>query len=139
VNLEAVMELSLTRDWPMLTRTIGRLYDGAEFLCFTCEDRVRPDGVKVYGETAIPAGTYKVTLSYSPKFKRVLPEIHDVPGFTGIRIHGGNTEKDTLGCVLVGQTKDVGGVYDCTPALEALITRIKIALLKGGVTIKVGE
>lgn len=140
------MELILRRDWPLLDRTIGRLYDGEEWLCYTCEDVVRKDdpstpedeGKKVWGKTAIPTGVYDVTLTYSPKFKAILPELHKVPNFTGIRIHKGNTEDDTHGCILVGQTKDVSGVYDCKPALDALITRIKIALWKGNVTIKVG-
>jgi hypothetical protein len=138
------VKLLLARDWKLLDRTIGRLYDRDEFLNFTGEDpvRKRSEG-KQYGNTAIWPGTYKVILSYSSRFKRVLPEILDVPDFTGIRIHGANSQKpvefSTLGCVCVGASKDVEGVYECAPALSALILRIKLALLKGGVTITVGE
>ena len=94
-------------------RTKGELYVDGHYLCDTLEDVNRDlnrDGdlndegeKKVYGETCIPYGTYKVVLSYSPKFKRVMPELLDVPHFTGIRIHSGNTTEDTLGCILVGK------------------------------------
>ena len=74
--------------------TEGIMYiDGYEF-CDTIEDMVRPDGEKIKGETAIPAGEYKLILSYSNRFKKVMPEILNVPGFEGIRIHPGNTAKD---------------------------------------------
>ena len=58
--------------------------------------------VKVYGETCIPYGTYKVELSYSPKFKKIMPAILDVKGFTGVRMHNGADKNSTLGCILVG-------------------------------------
>lgn len=58
--------------------------------------------VKVYGETCIPYGTYKVELSYSPKFKKIMPAILDVKGFTGVRMHNGVDKNSTLGCILVG-------------------------------------
>ena len=57
----------------------------------------------MYGETAIPSGTYTVTLSYSNRFKKTMPEILNVPNFSGIRIHCGNSSKDTEGCLLVGK------------------------------------
>jgi hypothetical protein len=136
------VELKLTRDWPLLDRTIGRLYDDEEFLNFTGEDPVRKrEEGKIYGNTAIWPGVYRVTLSYSNRFKRILPEILGVPDFTGIRFHGASPKKpvefSTLGCICVGMSKDVEGVYDCKLALDALIMRIKVALLKGGVTVKV--
>jgi len=81
--------------------TIGRLYINNEFFCYTLEDKVRPKGVKVYGETAIPSGKYKVIVSYSPKFKKLLPEILNVPMFSGIRLHGGSTAQNSLGCVIL--------------------------------------
>ena len=82
--------------------TISEMWIDDKYQCDTLEDRVRPNNEKVYGKTAIPAGIYKIVLSYSPKFKRILPEILNVPMFSGIRIHAGNTAKDTEGCVLVG-------------------------------------
>jgi len=80
------------------------------------EDPVRTIGKngegKIYGETAIPAGRYKVILSMSARFKRVLPELLDVGHFTGIRIHRGNTSKDTAGCILIGENKTKGKVVN---------------------------
>lgn len=70
--------------------TIGRMFLDGEYFCDTMEDVVRPDGVKVYGETAIPAGIYNCKITYSPRFKKDLPLIMDVPGFEGVRIHSGN-------------------------------------------------
>ncbi len=75
---------------------------GEQFLSCTLEDVVRPAGAeKVPGQTAIPAGKYELELSFSPHFNKTLPHIKDVPGFDGIRLHGGNTAVDTEGCVLV--------------------------------------
>ena len=86
--------------------------DGVIF-CDTLEDKARdfnkdgdlndPGEEKVYGETAIPFGRYRVKLSMSNKFKKILPEILDVNGFTGIRIHGGTKPEHSLGCILVGK------------------------------------
>lgn len=91
------------------TYTIGKIYAENAFpFCDTLEDKVRPDGVKVYGETAIPAGKYKMVITWSNRFKRKLPLLLNVPGFEGIRIHPGNTAVDTHGCILVG-INDVKG------------------------------
>lgn len=96
------MELTLNRIFLGSSATIGELLINNEYLCDTLEDRVRPKGEKVYGKTAIPEGVYEMILSYSPRFKKVLPEILNVPNFTGIRIHCGNQSADSSGCVLVG-------------------------------------
>lgn len=88
--------------------TTGQLYIDGTFFCFTLEDKVREElGVpvekwKIHGETAIPMGLYRVTLENSPKFGPDTMTIHDVPGFSKIRIHAGNTHVDTEGCVIVG-------------------------------------
>jgi hypothetical protein len=83
--------------------TIGELtFPGHDFKCHTLEDKVRPDGVKVPHETAIPEGRYRLTIDYSNRFKRYMFHLLDVPNFEGIRIHCGNTDADTDGCVLVG-------------------------------------
>jgi len=96
------------------TYTIGKLYINGKYYCDTLEDTVRDlnqngkfdnGEQKVYGQTAIPYGTYRVLWTYSPKFKKYMPEIKDVPEFSGVRIHSGNTATDTLGCILVGQNK----------------------------------
>lgn len=106
------MELTLERKYKKKSYTIGKMYIDGAYFCDTLEDTVRDiakDGTgKIHGVTAIPAGTYKVTLSYSPKFKRVLPYLEDVPHFSGIRIHSGNTAADTEGCILVGRNTAVG-------------------------------
>ena len=96
------MELTLNRIFLGSSATIGELLINDKHLCDTLEDRVRPEGEKVYGKTAIPEGTYKVKLTHSPRFKKILPEILNVPNFSGIRIHTGNSSKDTEGCILVG-------------------------------------
>lgn len=100
--------------------TIGKLYLDGQYFCDTLEDVDRDlnkDGdiddkgeEKVYGETAIPAGKYNVELTMSARFGRVLPLIKDVPHFTGIRIHRGNTSFDTHGCILVGINSEKGKV-----------------------------
>lgn len=114
------MKLTLKRIALRPTYTIGRLYIDGEYFCDTCEDKVRDtnkngmfdEEKKVYGETAIPYGTYRVILSMSSRFKRVLPLLLDVPEFSGIRIHSGNTADDSLGCILVGENKQVGKVLN---------------------------
>lgn len=92
--------------------TTGWLYIDGKLICETIEDRDRGltqdmplDEIKkkkVYSHTAIPTGTYKVVVNNSPKFKRNLPRLLNVPGFDGILIHRGNTHHDTAGCLLVG-------------------------------------
>jgi len=96
------MELTLNRIFLGSSATIGELLINDKHLCDTLEDIVRPEGEKVYGKTAIPEGTYEVKLTHSPRFKKILPEILNVPNFSGIRIHTGNSSKDTEGCILVG-------------------------------------
>jgi hypothetical protein len=96
------MELTLNRIFLGSSATIGELYVDREHIADTLEDRVRPEGEKIYGKTAIPEGTYEMVLSYSPRFKKILPEILNVPNFTGIRIHCGNSSADSSGCILVG-------------------------------------
>lgn len=97
------MQLTLKRSPSHGGATIGRLYEGDEFICYTLEDQIRqvPEK-KVYAKTAIPAGTYEIELTMSPRFKKMLPLLVDVPGFSGIRIHPGNTQDDTEGCILPG-------------------------------------
>ena len=85
------------------TFTIGKFYIDGVFHCFSLEDKVR-QGEKVNGQTAIPNGTYDVIIDVSTRFGKQLPHILNVPNFEGIRIHAGNTSKDTEGCILLGHT-----------------------------------
>jgi hypothetical protein len=97
------MELTLNRIFLGSSATIGELLVNDKHLCDTLEDRVRPEGEKVYGKTAIPEGAYEMVLSYSPRFKKILPEILNVPNFTGIRIHSLNKAEESEGCIGVGE------------------------------------
>lgn len=122
------------------TYTIGRLYVNGEYFCDTIEDTVRdlpekcpdtPRGAnctcrgKVYAKTAIPADTYRVIVNYSPKLKRELPRLMDVPHFLGILIHRGNTERDSAGCIIVGENKIVGKVINSTGYEQRLVGMLK--------------
>ncbi len=102
------MELFVHRRWFYEQYTGGDLYLDGRFFCNTLEDRVRDPGEKVPGQTAIPAGKYHVALTMSRRFGKVMPEIQDVKGFAGIRIHAGNTAADTSGCILVGIAQRLG-------------------------------
>ena len=130
------MELLLLRTRFYDERTIGQLYIDGELFCFTLEDKAREiknepvTKWKVAYETAIPRGRYKVTLENSKKFGPDTISLKDVPGFDFIRVHSGNTEKDTEGCILVGYklTKDNTIQFGTTrTALRDLKAKIKQA------------
>jgi hypothetical protein len=87
--------------------------------------------IKVKDKTCIPYGTYIVTITYSPKFKKKLPLINNVKGFSGIRIHSGNTTSDTSGCILPGFNKIKGKVVNSKETTDKLIATINTALSKG--------
>ena len=103
--------------------TIGKLYIDGAYFCDTLEDTVRPKGEKVSGTTAIPSGMYRVKKTMSPRFKKVLPEILEVEGFSGVRIHAGNTAKDTEGCILLGLNKVKGSVINSQNAVAFFMDR----------------
>lgn len=95
------MELLLDRVFEGKDYTIGKLYIDGVYFCDTLEDVVRD--VKIYGETAIPNGRYKVIMTMSNRFKIVMPLLLDVKNFEGIRIHSGNNKDHTNGCILTGK------------------------------------
>lgn len=107
--------------------TIGKLYVDGKYFCDTLEDKVRDlfKEAKVPGETAIPAGIYNIIVNYSPKFKRLLPRLLNVPHFDGILIHRGNTAKDTSGCIIVGENKVLGKVINSTGYELELVRLLK--------------
>ncbi len=122
------MELKLTRDICGETCTEGILTVDGEFAAWTLEDVVRAPNEKIPGETAIPDGRYRVIVNNSPRFGRDLPLLLDVPNFEGIRIHSGNTAKDTEGCILVGRKRVPGAVQESRAAFDPLFSQIVAAL-----------
>lgn len=116
------MELRLVRRWLTPQATIGQLDLNGVFECYTLEDPVREE--KIPGQSAIPAGRYEVIVTYSVRFAAMLPLLKNVPGFTGIRIHAGNTASDTEGCILVGQTREKDFIGQSRKALDRLMMKL---------------
>ena len=127
---QARMRIELVRIAFKDTYTIGKLYVDGKYFSDVLEDVDR--GLdssmseseilekKVKGQTAIPTGHYVINITYSPKYKRMMPLLLDVKGFSGIRIHSGNTSKDTEGCLLVGKNKKVGMVLESRDTYQRL-------------------
>lgn len=128
------MKLELIRDRSTDKATTGRLLIDGVFQCWTLEDIVRP--AKIAHVTAIPSGTYKVTITESARFKRRLPLLMDVPGFDGIRIHPGNCAADTDGCILVGTSKTLDWISGSRSAFESLFLVLDKPDQKITITIK---
>lgn len=140
------MKLTLQRIARKSTYTIGKLYVDNKYFCDTLEDIDRGISqhtplseirrIKLPSETAIPTGTYNVTLDvYSPKFgsnsfyykhanKGRLPRLLNIPGFEGVLIHCGNTAKDSAGCILVGENKQVGKVLNSKDTFIKLYNKL---------------
>ena len=117
------MKIKVDRIYKGESYTIGRMYLNGEYFCDTLEDAIRP--VKIPNETAIPAGTYKVEVIYSPRFKRNLPLLVDVPNYTGIRIHNGSNKDHTSGCILVGFNTSKGILSDSRKISDQLTEKLK--------------
>ena len=124
------MEIELQREKSQADFTHGQILIDGKPECFVVEDVVR-DGPKVFGKTAIPAGRYRVIITHSPRFRRPLPLLLEVPGFEGVRIHAGNTAKDTEGCLLPGIAKTAKGVANSRLAFSRLFKKIEAALKAG--------
>lgn len=125
------MEIEVIRTTCGATCTLGKMYIDGEDVCYTLEDVVREE--KVYGETAIPYGRYRVVVTFSNRFQRDMPLLLDVPDFSGIRIHPGNTDKDTSGCILVGTgvAADGRSITASRAAYERVFERIRAAIGDG--------
>ena len=105
--------------------TIGELLIDGVWECYTLEDKERD--VKIKSETAIPRGTYKVIINQSNRFKRLLPLLLNVPNFEGVRIHSGNTNHNTEGCILVGRTRSKDFIGQSRKAFDSLFAKMKKA------------
>lgn len=142
------MNILVDRKWKKSTYTIGRLYIDGVYFCNTLEDKDRGlkqtdplskiTSTKVYSETAIPTGTYKVLMNVkSPKYSTYkwyrdlcggfMPRLDNVPGFSGILIHPGNTALDSSGCLLVGKNTQVGKITDSKNTFAKLYKKMKAA------------
>lgn len=153
------MELTLKRIAKRDTYTIGKLYINGEYFCDTIEDKDRGlkqsmslaeiKQKKIKHQTAIPTGTYKVTLNViSPKYSSKpwyvnlcgakMPRLLNIPGYDGVLIHPGNTANDTSGCLVVGKNTVVGKVTESRVVFKALYAKLKAANDKGdGITITI--
>lgn len=148
------MNILIDRKWKKKDYTIGIMYVNGERFCETLEDTDRglSDTMtesqikykKKYGETAIPTGLYKIRMSFSPKFSSkawgkkyngMVPEILNVKGFTGVRLHPGNSAGDTLGCILPGKNSVVGKVMQSTEYYYKLLDKHILPAIKRNETI----
>lgn len=138
------MKIELKRFFYGDKHTIGRLYIDGEYLCYTLEDKMRQEPNKtvgewkVYASTAIPTGIYRVMITMSARFKRLLPVLLNVDGFSGIRIHAGNTSADTEGCILVGTGWDGKSdfISNSRVAFNELMTRLNNAQTEATISIE---
>lgn len=141
------VQLELKRKYYKNNYTVGKLYINGEYFCDTLEDTDRQldfnmsiediNNIKVKGSTAIPTGIYEIQITYSPRFKRKMPLLLNVPGYSGIRIHSGNTHEDTEGCILVGKNKAVGKVLNSRVTYNALFKLLTEYCKNGKVYIKI--
>lgn len=121
------MKLLLVREPSGDSCTHGKLYVNGVFECFTLEDKDRKlesGGEKIYGQTAIPRGSYEIIINFSQRFKRDLPLLLNVAGFSGVRIHAGNTSEDTEGCILVGSSRGDQRVNNSRVAFNKLFDQL---------------
>lgn len=123
------MKLHLNRSWYGNRCTVGELSIDGKYECLILEDedRLSKGMIKKYGETAIPRGEYEIRITYSKRFKRQLPILISVPGFLGIRIHTGNTARDTEGCLLPGEKRVENTVRSSRRAFNKLFKRLQAA------------
>jgi hypothetical protein len=128
------MKLKVVRENKNDVCTIGSLFINDVFFCYTLEDKDRGlkqsdsllfiQAKKIFGLTAIPSGFYKLTVNQSPKFKRMLPRIIDIKGFSGVLLHRGNSANDSLGCILLGYKKGHNSIFESTKAETDLVNRL---------------
>ena len=133
------MKIQIKR-WYGPNYTIGKMSIDGIYFCDTLEDVNRDSNlngkfdngeIKVFGDTCIPKGIYNVIVSFSPKFKRDLPRLLNVPSFEGILIHAGNTTNDTHGCILVGENRVKGQVINSRKYENLIVEKCKDAIKRG--------
>lgn len=132
------LNLKLERKWKKEKYTIGNLYVNGVFFSNVLEDTVRglrqdmtPEEIKkikIHGQTAIPSGRYEIRMTLSARFRRQLPILLNVPGYAGVRIHPGNTDANTEGCLLPGKNDRVGQVSNSRATMAALQKQIEEAI-----------
>lgn len=140
-----MIEIEILRQLRGSDFTQGILMIDGVYFCHTLEPRWRNlrREEKVKGKTAIPAGSYKVMMAPSQKFKKVMPYLMDVPGFQGVMMHVGNTSKDTEGCILVGRPYVITGnpiegtIASSAKTFYALMEKLKAE--KKAITITINE
>ncbi len=129
------MNLTLKRINFSPVSTIGELSIEDKWECFTLEDCDRalenPENKKIPGQTAIPRGRYQIVITHSNRFCRLMPRLLEVPQFTGILIHPGNSAVDTAGCILTGWTKGIDKVMESRKAFDELFITINSAIRAG--------
>ena len=128
------MKLRIERGAPGASSTIGKLYVDGVFFAYTLEDidrQLESGGTKIKGQTAIPKGSYKVVIDFSNRFQKQMMHVLNVPGFEGIRIHAGNTDKDTEGCILLGKVRSDNAVFNSREAVNALFDKVRAAIDAG--------
>ena len=119
------MKIEVKRLHRTSNSTIGELTIDGKFECYTLEDVERD--VKIKSETAIAKGTYKVIINQSNRFKRLLPLLINVPNFEGVRIHAGNSNHDTEGCILVGMNRSLDYITKSRKAFDSLFKKMQKA------------
>lgn len=140
------MKILIDRNYKYPKYTVGEVYVNGTFYCYSMEDIDRGLHTdmpmryfkerKVYGETAIPCGTYEVIIDWSPKFKRYMPHVMwrnadgklvEVPGFSGIRLHPLNTAEDSLGCIGFGDWKGSNRIVNSKTMTSIITDKIQAA------------
>lgn len=132
------MLIEVKRLYKKADYTIGKMYIDGEYFCDTLEDTDRSlaqgmslselKEMKEYGKTAIPTGEYELKVTFSNRFQKHLPQLMNVPAFSGIRIHSGNTHADTEGCILLGKNKAKGKVLDSRKTMNELMRILEYRL-----------
>ena len=132
------LNLKLERKWKKEKYTIGNLFINGVFFSNVLEDKVRglrqdmtPEEIqkiKIHGQTAIPSGRYEIRVTLSARFRRQLPILLNVPGYAGVRIHPGNNDANTEGCLLPGKNDRVGQVSNSRATMAALQKQIEEAI-----------